>query len=223
MMPHAHELAHLLSAWIAGEPGATETLLPVLRLELAHQADLHAEHETASGHLEPTLLIQETFLRLVRLGALQPGDRERFFAATARLLRRIVVDTAREVEVARHDRPAPLSQPRDPVDSCSIEIDLLALDRAMSRLEDIDRSQAEVVELRFFGGLSMPETAALLGLGIATVERRWHDARCWLLEHLSNEPATRDTPRDPRDPGASTAAQAGSAAAARLARRSGLD
>jgi RNA polymerase sigma factor (TIGR02999 family) len=223
MAASIHPLASLLSAWISGDVEVTEALLAVLRLELEHQARLHAEQleqlepsthadQAIQGdHLEPRRLIQDAFLRLVRAGALEPGDRSRFFTAAARMLRRMVVDTARVVEVGRYGWPAPPSlrtaDPGQGIGAGTVEIDLLELDRAMSRLEAVDHSQAEVVELRFFGGLSTSETAALLALGIATVERLWNDGRCWLLEHLGRAPAPRR----------------GLAAAPRLARRTRLD
>jgi RNA polymerase sigma factor (TIGR02999 family) len=210
-------IAELLSAWTMGQPGSLEALLCVIQRELATQAQIVAEREAPSAtgagdypfddpsddpfddreareleEITPTRLVHEAFLRLVRCEALEPDDRARFFAAAARLLRRRVVETARTLEAARSCCRTHLSPTSSIARGSSVEVDLLALDQAMSQLEIVDRRKAELAELRFFVGLSTSEAAALLGLRTATVERQWRDARFWLFRQLNEKVSAAD-------------------------------
>lgn len=142
------------------------------------------------GHtLQATALIHETYLRLVELRRMSWRDREHFFAFAARTMRRVLVDHARARATAKRGdeaRPEPLEVVEEVVlAGVTPDVDLLALDVALDRLAARDRDWARVVEMRFFAGLTLAETADVLGVGVATVSRQWAAARAWLYRELN--------------------------------------
>jgi RNA polymerase sigma factor (TIGR02999 family) len=177
-------VTELLRAWHDRQPGALEQLVPAVHAELRRIAGAKLGRERLNHTLQPTALVHEAYLRLVNQRNLQFKDRTHFFAVAARLMRRILVDHARRRRAARRDAsltvalslPTPARAP-DPVD-------LLALDQAMRRLAEIDPRQNDIVELRYFGGLSVEETGDVLGVSPATVKREWRTAKLWLLQEL---------------------------------------
>jgi len=177
----------LLRAWSAGDAGALERLVPILHGELKRIASRHMARERKDHTLQPTALVNEAFLRLVDQ-TVDWRNRAQFFGIAARLMRQILVDHARhrgrakrggeQVQVAL-DEALDVAQTRD--------ADLVALDEALTALAQFDPQQSRVVELRYFGGLTIAETAEVLGVSDSTVEREWNLARAWLLRELSKE------------------------------------
>jgi RNA polymerase sigma factor (TIGR02999 family) len=174
-------VTRLLRRIEAGDRQATEELLPVVYQELRKLARSRMARERPGQTLTPTALVHEAYLRLVKDETLGWDNRGHFFAAAAEAMRRILIERARRYASRRHgggqervtlgDAASPESIPPE---------DLLALDEALTRLEAKDRAMADVVKLRFFSGLTVPETAAALGLSVATVNRHWAAARAWL-------------------------------------------
>jgi RNA polymerase sigma factor (TIGR02999 family) len=192
MLARMPDLTRLLDAAAAGEPRAAAELLPLVYAELRRLAGVRMASERAGHTLGPTALVHEAYLRLVGTGQPQNWDgRGHFFAAAAEAMRRILVEAARKKGRQRHgggqrridldDRHLAAESPGD---------DLLAIDEALTRLAELDPKRAELVKLRYFAGLTMPEAAVALGISLATAERYWAFARAWLYAELSDsEPA----------------------------------
>ncbi len=183
--PLSQNITHLLQEWNAGDPQALNRLTPLVYEELRHQAARYLRQERHGHTLQTTALIHEAYLRLVDVKDVPWQSRAHFFAIAANLMRRILVDHARRRDADKRGG----SQIRVPFDEAfgsvnEIDVDLLAIDEALSRLETIDPQQARVVELRFFSGLSVDETAAALGVSPKTVKRDWSVARAWLRREI---------------------------------------
>ena len=181
----------LLLAWGNGERGAFDRLLPLVNQELRQLAGKYLAHERRGHTLQPTALVNEAYLRLVDLNRIQWQDRAHFFAMAARTMRRILVDHARARDNNKRGGGAPkvslelaMEVSREP------ERHLVELDDALRRLETIHPRKAQVVELRFFTGLSVEETAAALDTSVDTVKRDWRFAKLWLLRDLAGEGQT---------------------------------
>ena len=189
------ELTDLLDAWSAGDPEAFEELMPLVVEDLRRMARAYLAREVPGHTLQPTALVNELYLRLANRRTVQWESRRQFFATMAELMRRILVDHARHRKALRSGGqathtsfeetftiPASLwgERQRDGDD-----FDLLALDNALSKLAEVDSRQCRIVELRYFGGLTIEETASALDLGTATVKREWRTARLWLLRALA--------------------------------------
>jgi RNA polymerase sigma factor (TIGR02999 family) len=187
-----NEVTRILSAMEQGDPQAAEQLLPLVYQELRKLAAQKLAQERPGQTLEPTALVHEVYLRLVageRQGSSPTWDnRHHFFAAAAEAMRRILIEQARRKRRVRHggthkridlDEACSLVQP--PSD------DLLALDEALTRLAALNPIRAEVVKLRFFAGLTMPEVAQALGISLPTANRYWAFARTWLYTELKGE------------------------------------
>jgi RNA polymerase sigma-70 factor (ECF subfamily) len=180
------EVTRLLSEWAAGDRSALDRLMPIVYDELRRVArrQLRAERE---GHtLDTTALVHEAYLRLAGLDRLQWRNRPQFFAIAAQAMRRVLVDYAERRRTHKRGgtwRRVPLEDGIALTDDGTDQ--LLALDEAMHRLEALDDRQSRVVECRFFGGMSVAETAEALGVSEATVKRDWTLARAWLNHELS--------------------------------------
>jgi RNA polymerase sigma-70 factor, ECF subfamily len=181
-----HEVTQLLKAWTAGDENALEKLTPLVYEQL-HRVARHYMAGQRPGHsLQATALVNEVYLRLVDCGQVNWQDRAHFFAVSAQLMRRILIDFARSrgyqkrgggiPRISLEDAPSVSSEP-DP--------DIVALDDALKTLAKVDSRKSRVVELRFFGGLSVEETAEVLGVSAETVGRDWKMAKMWLLEELN--------------------------------------
>lgn len=180
------QVTRLLRRIEAGDRHATEELLPVVYQELRKLARSRMARERPGQTLTPTALVHEAYLRLVKDESLGWDNRGHFFAAAAEAMRRILIERARRYASRKHgggqeritldDASSPTSIPPE---------ELLALDEALSRLEKKDRAMADVVKLRFFTGLTVPETAAALALSTATVNRHWAAARAWLQREIT--------------------------------------
>ena len=184
-----NEVTRILSAVEAGDPRAAEQLLPLVYDELRRLAAAKLAHEKPGQTLQSTALVHEAYMRLVGAGSQQDwNSRGHFFAAAAEAMRRILV------EQARHKSRLKRGGERRRVDldsACAIaepqSVDLLALDEALTKLAADEPAKAELVKLRFFAGLTMPEAAAALGVSLATAERYWTFARSWLYAELADQ------------------------------------
>ncbi len=184
-------ITRLLGAWRGGEQGALEELVDLLYPDLHRLARGLFLQERVGHTLQPTALVHEVYLRLFGAQEIDWRDRAHFLAICARIMRRILVDHARRRGFSKRgggavtlsiDHLPELPQAREP--------DLIDLDQALSDLAGLDREQSQVVELRFFGGLTQKEISSVLGLSTATVDRRWRLARAWLFLQLDPESAT---------------------------------
>jgi len=183
------EVTRILSAIEQGDPHAAEQLLPLVYDELRKLAAQKIAQEKPGQTLEATALVHEAYMRLLGK-AEQPrwNSRGHFFAAAAEAMRRILVESARRKSRRKHGR----EHQRIDLDSgCLVSaapsLDLLALDEALSRLAEIEPAKAELVKLRFFAGLTMPEAAAALDISLATAERYWTFAKSWLYAELADD------------------------------------
>jgi len=183
--PSSQDITQLLLAWRQGNQGALDELMPVVLEELRRQAHRYLQREQKGHSLQTTALINEAYLRLLDCSKVSWKNRAHFFAITARMMRRILVDYARSqgyrkrggglhIITLDQDRVSPIG--RDP--------DLIALDDALDTLATRDERKSKVVELRFFGGLSIEETAEVLGVCCDTVVRDWKFAKAWLAREL---------------------------------------
>lgn len=179
------DITRILSQIESGEPLAAEQLLPLVYDELRKLAAVKLALERSGQTLQPTALVHEAYLRLVGDGHGPLWDhRGHFFAAAAEAVRRILVDAARRKQTVRHGgehRRVPLHDYHRISESPD---DLLALDEALARFAAEEPAKAELVKLRFFAGMSIPEAAAALGISVASAERWWAYARTWLFSEL---------------------------------------
>jgi RNA polymerase sigma factor (TIGR02999 family) len=184
----AHEITRLLQAWSEGEQSALERLIPLVYREL-HRLARHYMAGQRPGHtLQTTALLNEAYLRLVDSPHLGWQNRAHFFAASAQVMRCILVDWARSRQaLKRGGEVRPLELEEALVIADAPGADLVALDDALKALAALDPRKSEVVELRFFGGLSVEETAKVLKVSPETVMRDWKSAKSWLRRELSKE------------------------------------
>src|SRR5438046_5320429 len=182
--PRANPTA-LLLAWNRGEADALDALLPVVYEELRRLAAHYLRGERVGHTLQATALVNEAYLRLIDVQKVQWQNRAHFFAMAARLMRRILVDAARARAYQKRGGGAPIVALEEAlVVSNEPGRDLVALDEALTALAALDPRQSQVVEMRFFGGLSLDETAEALHVSRDTVKRDWKMAKLWLLREL---------------------------------------
>jgi RNA polymerase sigma factor (TIGR02999 family) len=176
----------LLVAWHGGNEAARDQLVPIVYRDLRRLARAHLAHERGGHTLQPTALVHEAYLRLMDHGAMDWQGRTHFFALAATTMRRILVSHARKQRAAKRGFGGPaVTLCEDHAVESARDIDLLALDSALAQLEKMDRRQCRVVELRYFGGLTIEETAEALGVSPATVKLDWSFARAWLFRELA--------------------------------------
>ena len=185
--PSAPEsISQLLLRWRDGDSLAREKLMPMVYNELRRLARKYLRHERANHTLQPTALVNEAYLRLVDQHSVLWQNRAQFFGLAAKLMRNILVDHARSREAAkRGGQHYSVSVSELDRVSKSSEVDLVVLHEALERLAAYDNQKSRIVELRFFGGLTIEETAKVLDISHATVERDWKMARAWLRRELS--------------------------------------
>lgn len=180
-------VTQLLVKWGDGDQAALDKLMPLVYGELRRLANNYLRRERANHTLQPTALVNEAYMRLVDQRNARWQNRAQFFGVAAQLMRRILVDHARLHQAQK--RGGSDQQRLSLTDADRVvekpDIDLLALHEALNELSEVDPQQARIVELKFFGGLSIEETAEVLGIGHATVERDWKMARAWLRIKLS--------------------------------------
>jgi RNA polymerase sigma factor (TIGR02999 family) len=177
-------ISELLVRWRDGDQGALQALLPLVYDELKRLARNYLRNERPGHTLQSTALVHEAYLRLVQ-SPLQLQNRTHFFAVAARLMREILVDHARSRRAAKRDYRCKITLDRAVALPQKRDVDLLALDDALDELSRLDPRQGRIVELRFFGGLSIHETSEILGISPATVKREWTTARAWLHREMS--------------------------------------
>ena len=183
-----NDVTSLLHAWSDGDSAARDRLLPVVYQELRRRAAGYLRRERLGHTLQPTALVHEAYLRLVNQNRASWENRAQFFGVASQVMRRILIDHARGgrmakrsgqwVRVALDEGVAELGPP---------DVEVLDLDRAMTRLAAFDPRKSRIAELRFFGGLSLHEVAHVLGISVATVERDWQTARAWLYATLKDQ------------------------------------
>ena len=195
--PSPGEVTRLLQRWADGDAAALESLWPLVYDDIRRLARRQMSRERADHTLQGTALVNEAFIRLSGQRVLEWHNREQFMSLAAQIMRRVLVDHARQRGAQRrgdgaqrlslHDTQAALEvDAAQALDAINDErVDLLAIDAALSRLQQIDVSQGRIVELRYFGGLTLEETARVVGISLATVKREWAMARAWLRRELS--------------------------------------
>jgi RNA polymerase sigma factor (TIGR02999 family) len=180
------DVTKLLLAWSEGDSSALEQLTPVVYRELHRLARHYIEQERPGHTLQTTALVHEAYLRLVDVNRMHWSNRAHFFAVSAQVMRRILVDFARRRHRDKRGGDAPrLSLDEAVMVSVERGPDLLALDEALRTMATMDPRMSQVVELRFFGGLSVEETSEVLKVSPETVMRDWKSAKVWLLRELS--------------------------------------
>ena len=183
----SQNITHLLKEWSEGDERALEELTPLVYGELRQQAARYLRRERPGHTLQATALINEAYLRLIDAKEVQWQSRAHFFAIAANLMRRILVDHARRRDAEKRGGSQLLLTLDDSLAIANeTGVDLLAIDEALTKLAEIDSQQARVVELRFFSGLSVDETAAALGVSPKTVKRDWSVARAWLRREIGD-------------------------------------
>jgi len=194
MTPSPQEVTRLLLAWNNGDQAALEQLMPLVYAELRRVARRYMGRERAGHTLQTTALVNEAYLRLIDASQVQWQNRAHFFAVSAQLMRRILVDYARSHNyVKRGGEAHRVSLDEAVVVSAEPAPDLVALDDALKSLAEIDGRKSRVVELRFFGGLSVEETAEVLKISPRTVMSDWSLAKAWLLRALSKKEESDET------------------------------
>lgn len=182
------DVTKLLLAWRNGDPSALERLIPLVYGELRRRARRCLRYERGGHTLQTTALVNEAYLRLVKSSQVQWHDRAHFFAVAAQLMRRVLVDEARK---RRHQKGGGgltrIAFDEFTMASSERPVDLLALDEALNQLSQTAPRKCQVVEMRFFGGLTLEETAVVLGISTDIVKREWRTAKLWLLQALSGE------------------------------------
>ena len=186
--PSPNEISELLVAWGAGDESALERLMPLVYDELRRLAHRYMSHERTGHTLQTTALVNEAYLRLANWRDVRWQNRAHFFAVSAQMMRRILVDFARDKQYLKRGGGA-LRVSLFEVESSNNQptADLVALDEALTALAKVDQRKGQVVEMRFFGGLSVEEVAEVLKVSKETVMRDWRLAKVWLLRELGQE------------------------------------
>jgi len=185
--PAAHELTELLVAWGEGDEEALDRIAPLVHAELYRLAKRYMSRERPDHLLQTSALINEAYLRLIDWKAVRWQNRAHFFGVAAQMMRRILVDFARRrPRVAKAVDAVQISLDHALTVSTGRDADLIALDDALRGLAAFDERKSKIVELRFFGGLSVDETAAVMKIAPITVIREWNKAKAWLYRELTS-------------------------------------
>jgi RNA polymerase sigma factor (TIGR02999 family) len=179
------EATELLRAWRNGDRSALDRLIPIVHEELRRLARRYLTHERTGHSLQTTALVNEAYMRLVDYTRMEWQDRAHFLAVSAQLMRRILVEHARRHNLKRGAGMQHVSLEEAAVVSASRARELIALDEALEELARLDPRKVQVVELRFFGGLSVEETAEALSISAVTVMRDWSSAKAWLYREMT--------------------------------------
>ena len=186
------DVTALLKRWSSGDAAALDSLAPLVYAELQRLAHRQLGRERDGHTLQSTALVNEAFLRLIKHPEVKWQDRAHFFAVSSEMIRRILVDHARKRQASKRGAGITMvvineSVVQSPVQGAPGAVELIALDDALKLLAKLDQVQSKVVELRFFGGLSVEETACALGIAPRTASRYWATARLWLLREIRRE------------------------------------
>ena len=187
MEENSHHITQLLKQWSSGNAEVLDDLMPLVYKELRRQAAGYLRRERADHTLQPTALINEAYLKLIDQREVKWQNRAHFFAIAAQAMRRILVDYARERHREKRGGAAENLPIEEALTIVSQEksVDLVALDEALNKLARFDQRQAKVVELRYFSGLSIDETAKILDVSNATIRRDWNMAKAWLHQEIT--------------------------------------
>jgi RNA polymerase sigma factor (TIGR02999 family) len=183
-------VTYLLGQWRSGNEQALESLLPLVYRELRQIAHRYLRNERPGHTLQSTALVHEAFIRLAQQNGPHFDNRAHFFAISAGLMRQILVEYARGRKAAKRDGGQRLDIEAAVLQAKSPSVDVVALDDALNQLAKLDPQQSRIVEMRFFGGLTIEETARVLGISPATVKRDWEMARVWLHHQISHADCT---------------------------------
>ena len=188
MRTSSQPVTELLARWSQGDASARETLVPLVYDELRRIARRSLSSQRREHTLQPTALVHEAYLRLAGRDSIPWNDRAHFFAVASQMMRQILVDHARKRGAAKRGAGNTISLSVDEISASEQQpnLDVLALDRALTRLASFDPRQSQIVELRFFGGLSIEKTAEIVKVSPATAKREWTTARLWLHRALSD-------------------------------------
>ena len=187
----SHPVTELLERWSDGDVSARDALVPHVYEELRRIAGRCLARQGGSHTLQPTALVHEAYLRLIRSGSIKARTRIHFFSMSAKIMRQILIDYARRSSAAKrggNDVTIVLDEAASPAGN-ETSLDLVALDNAMTELASLDPRQCKIVELRFFGGLSIEEAAEAVEISPATAKREWATARLWLHRAMNGDPA----------------------------------
>ena len=185
------DVTQLLARWADGERAALDALMPVVYAELRKIADAFLRRERSGHTLQPTALVHEAWLRLVRQDQPSFDHRKQFYALAAQMMRRILVDHARTVNAEKRGGGLVRTTLEEAVEVCADRtVEFLVLDEALTRLARVSARQAQVIELRYFGGMNVEEMAGLLGVSPATISRDQRTAEAWLSHAMSDAATT---------------------------------
>ncbi len=188
-VPPDGEVTRLLRRWSAGDQGALEKLLPLVYDELRRRAGAYLRNEREGHTLQPTALVHEAYLKLVGSASVDWKNRAHFFGVAARAMRQVLVEHARARNAEKRGSARTLLGLDDPAAAAAAtlprSLDLLDLDRALSKLASLDERQSRLVELRLFAGLTIEESAEVLNVSHATVSREWRHAEAWLHREMA--------------------------------------
>jgi RNA polymerase sigma factor (TIGR02999 family) len=185
------QVTELLGRWRTGDREALDSLIPLVYGELRRIAQNYLRHERPEHTLQSTALVHEAYVRLIKQDVPQWQNRAHFFAVAAQLMRQILVDHARAYRAGKRGGGAcKLALEEAEKDASRVDVDIVALDEALKTLSAMDAQQSRVVELKFFAGLSIEDTAEVLGISPSTVKRDWITARAWLHRELDRSAAT---------------------------------
>ena len=187
-MTQSADVTQMLNRWAAGEEGVRERLIEQVYFELKKIAHSRFAAERANHTLQPTALVHEAYLKLVQSENASWQNRVHFIAVSARIMRQILVDSGRRKQALKRQMPEAQTLIAGSDELENEKIDLLLLEDALNRLEQLAPRQAQIVELRYFGGLTVPEVAAVIDVSEATVNREWRSARSWLYLQLKDDP-----------------------------------
>jgi RNA polymerase sigma factor (TIGR02999 family) len=186
-LSQASDVTRLLGQWSDGNAGALDQLLPLIYSDLRHLASAYLRRESPGHTLQSTALVHEAFLRLVDQRDTHWKSRAHFFGIAAQMIRRILVDHARQQKAEKRGGGVMCLELDEAIAAPGKkDMDVVALDDALAKLSELDERQSQIIELRFFGGLSIEETAEVVKLSPATVKREWAMARAWLYRELSS-------------------------------------
>jgi len=182
--PPSQPVSGLLNKWRSGDQEALQALIPLVYQELRRIAQHHLRQERPDHTLQSTALVHEAYLRLMKQGPAEVENRGHFMAVASRLMRQILVDHARGHRAAKRGGGLKLELKEDMGLQSAPSVDLVTLDNALNELARLDPQQNRIVEMRFFGGLSIEETADVIGISRTTVKREWATARAWLRREV---------------------------------------
>jgi RNA polymerase sigma factor (TIGR02999 family) len=191
-MPSPEAISDLLRAWGRGDLKARDNLFPLVYRELRRRAGAYLRRERQDHTLQPTALVHEAYLRLARQDRITWQSRAHFFGVAAQMMRRILVDHAREYQSAKRAGSAFRVALDDRVGSAApLDCEVLLLEEALQELAILDPRQGQIVEFRYFAGMSEQEVAEVLGISRSTVTREWQTARAWLYRRITKTPQRR--------------------------------